>query len=61
MRKYAGLQKVRLCSHEDIPVTAELVVDHRCGMRNKMPDVIDAASSFARSIKPVERTIAVNL
>ncbi|MBK7929984.1 MAG: VWA domain-containing protein [Bryobacterales bacterium] len=53
-------QKVRLFSHEDIPVTVGLVVDHSGSMRSKLAEVIAAARSFARSIKPEDQMFVVN-
>ena len=43
VREDGVLQKVRLFSHEDIPVTVGLVVDHSGSMRKKLPEVIAAA------------------
>jgi VWFA-related protein len=41
-------QNIRLFRHEDIPVTAGLVIDHSGSMQKKMPDVLTAARTFVR-------------
>jgi Ca-activated chloride channel family protein len=60
VREDGILQKVRLFTHEDIPVTVGLVVDHSGSMRDKLGDVIAAARTFARSSKPEDRMFVVN-
>ncbi|MBK7930867.1 MAG: hypothetical protein IPJ98_26350 [Bryobacterales bacterium] len=50
---------MRLFSHEDIPVTVGLVVDHSGSMRKKLPEVI-AARSFAHWIKAEDWMFVVN-
>ena len=53
-------QSIRLFKHEDIPVTVGLVVDHSGSMRHKIPDVIAAARTFARSSNPEDQMFVVN-
>ena len=53
-------QSIRLFKHEDIPVTVGLVVDHSGSMHHKIPDVIAAARTFARSSNPEDEMFVVN-
>jgi VWFA-related protein len=53
-------QTIKLFSHEDIPVTVGLVVDHSTSMRPKLPDVIAAARTFAQSSRPDDSMFVVN-
>ena len=53
-------QTVRLFRHEDIPVTAGLVVDHSGSMRNKIADVTQAAMAFVRSSNDNDQMFVVN-
>jgi Ca-activated chloride channel family protein len=53
-------QTIRLFRHEDIPVTAGLVVDHSGSMQNKIADVIQAAMAFVRSSNDRDQMFVVN-
>ncbi|HEY4088733.1 MAG TPA: VWA domain-containing protein [Bryobacteraceae bacterium] len=53
-------QSVRLFRHEDIPVTAGIVVDHSGSMNAKMADVVAAAKEFAKSSNPQDQMFVVN-
>ena len=53
-------QSIRLFQHEDIPVTAGLVVDHSGSMRPKLADVIAAARAFARFSNQEDDMFVVN-
>jgi Ca-activated chloride channel family protein len=54
------LQQIESFSHEDIPVTAGLVIDNSGSMRPKHSDVIAAALAFARSSNPKDEIFVVN-
>ncbi|HXN21948.1 MAG TPA: VWA domain-containing protein [Candidatus Dormibacteraeota bacterium] len=54
------LQKVTLFVQEDTPVTVGLIVDHSRSMRSKLPGVISAVSSFARSSNPEDEMFVVD-
>jgi len=54
------LQTIKYFSHEDIPVTVGLVVDHSGSMGSKRADVIAAALAFARSSNPQDQMFVVN-
>src|ERR1700730_6773599 len=54
------LQQIESFSHEDIPVTAGLVIDNSGSMRHKRSDVIGAAVAFARSSNPKDEIFVVN-
>jgi Ca-activated chloride channel family protein len=54
------LQQIEFFSHEDIPVTAGLVIDNSGSMRRKRSDVIGAALAFARSSNPKDEIFVVN-
>lgn len=47
-------------SHEDVPVTVGLVVDHSGSMRPKQMEVVAAALAFARSSNPKDEMFVVN-
>lgn len=53
-------QSVRLFQHEDVPVTVGLVIDQSASMRPKLPDVIEAARTFAHSSNPEDQMFVVN-
>uniref|UniRef100_Q023A9 von Willebrand factor, type A n=1 Tax=Solibacter usitatus (strain Ellin6076) TaxID=234267 RepID=Q023A9_SOLUE len=53
-------QSIRLFSHEDIPVTVGLVIDHSGSMRPKMASVIAAARTFIQSSSPEDQMFVVN-
>ena len=54
------LQQIRHFSHEDIPVTAGILVDNSGSMGPKRDDVIAAALAFARSSNPQDQMFVVN-
>lgn len=53
-------QQIGWFSHEDIPVTAGLVIDNSGSMGPKRADVIAAALAFARSSNPEDEMFVVN-
>ena len=53
-------QSIRLFKHEDIPVTVGLVIDHSGSMHRKLPDVVAAAKTFARSSNQADQMFVVN-
>ena len=53
-------QAVRLFQHEDVPVTVGLVIDHSGSMRNKMPEVLEAAGVFVQSSSSEDEMFVVN-
>jgi VWFA-related protein len=53
-------QQIRDFSHEDIPVTAGIVVDNSGSMTSKRSDVIAAALEFAQSSNPQDQMFVVN-
>jgi Ca-activated chloride channel homolog len=53
-------QTVRLFRHNDIPVTAGLVVDHSGSMQKKLPDVLAAANAFVKLSNPQDQMFVVN-
>lgn len=54
------LQQIRHFSHEDMPVTAGILVDNSGSMGPKRDDVIAAALAFARSSNPQDQMFVVN-
>jgi Ca-activated chloride channel family protein len=54
------LQPIKHFSHEDIPVTAGLVIDNSGSMRPKLAEVITAALAFAASSNPQDQMFLVN-
>jgi VWFA-related protein len=54
------LQQIKNFSHEDIPVTAGILVDNSGSMGPKRADVIAAAMAFARSSNPQDQMFVVN-
>jgi VWFA-related protein len=54
------LQQIKDFSHEDVPVTAGLVIDNSGSMGSKRTDVIAAALLFARSSNPQDQMFVVN-
>jgi len=54
------LQQIEYFSHEDIPVTAGLVIDNSGSMEPKRAEVIAAALAFARSSNPQDQMFVVN-
>ena len=54
------LQPIKYFSHEDIPVTAGIVVDNSGSMGPKRSDVIASAMAFARSSNPQDQMFVVN-
>jgi VWFA-related protein len=55
-----ALQQIRNFSHEDIPVSAGIVVDNSGSMGSKRADVIAAALAFAQSSNPQDQMFVVN-
>jgi VWFA-related protein len=53
-------QPIRLFSHEDIPVTVGLVVDHSTSMWPKIAEVTAAARAFVRSSNRDDEMFVVN-
>jgi VWFA-related protein len=53
-------QHIKTFSHEDLPVTAGLVIDNSGSMSPKRADVIAAALLFARSSNPRDQMFVVN-
>jgi VWFA-related protein len=54
------LQQIKHFSHEDLPVTAGLVIDNSGSMAPKRADVIAAAMLFARSSNQQDQMFVVN-
>jgi Mg-chelatase subunit ChlD len=54
------LQPIKHFSHEDIPVTAGIVIDNSGSMRPKRAEVIAAALAFANSSNPYDQMFLVN-
>jgi Ca-activated chloride channel homolog len=54
------LQQIKDFSHDDIPVTAGILVDNSGSMAQKRDDVIAAALAFARSSNPQDQMFVVN-
>jgi hypothetical protein len=54
------LQQIKDFSHEDIPVTAGILVDNSGSMAPKRDDVIAAALAFARASNPQDQMFVVN-
>jgi VWFA-related protein len=55
-----ALQQIRHFSHEDVPLTAGILVDNSGSMEPKRKDVIAAAMAFARSSNPQDQMFVVN-
>ena len=53
-------QNIVLFQQEDTPVTVGLVVDNSGSMRRKVPEVVAAATAFARSSNPEDQMFIVN-
>ncbi|MFN0103776.1 MAG: VWA domain-containing protein [Bryobacteraceae bacterium] len=53
-------QAIRLFRHEDIPLTAGLVIDHSRSMRPKLPEVVAAARTFVKSSGAEDEMFVVN-
>jgi VWFA-related protein len=54
------LQRIKDFSHDDIPVTAGILVDNSGSMAPKRDDVIAAALAFARASNPQDQMFVVN-
>lgn len=54
------LQQVTSFSHDDLPLTAGIVVDNSGSMGRKRDEVIAAALAFARSSNPLDQIFVVN-
>jgi Ca-activated chloride channel family protein len=55
-----ALQEIKNFSHEDIPVTAGLVIDNSGSMAPKRQEVIIAALAFAHSSNPLDQMFVVS-
>jgi Ca-activated chloride channel homolog len=53
-------QSIRLFRHEDLAMTAGLVVDHSGSMRTKLADVVAAAQAFVRFSSSEDEMFVVN-
>ena len=53
-------QGMMLFRYEDTPVAVGLVVDSSGSMRRKLPEVVAAATAFARSSNPEDQMFVVN-
>jgi VWFA-related protein len=53
-------QRIKLFSHEDVPIAAGLVVDHSGSMRPKLAEVSAAVRTFAEASNPDDQMFAVN-
>jgi VWFA-related protein len=54
------LQQIRHFNHDDLPVTAGILVDNSGSMGPKRDDVISAALTFARFSNPLDQMFVVN-
>src|SRR5690242_2813937 len=54
------LQPIKHFSHEDIPVTAGIVIDNSGSMRPKRAEVVAAALAFANSSNPQDQMFLIN-
>ncbi|HEY3940210.1 MAG TPA: VWA domain-containing protein [Bryobacteraceae bacterium] len=54
------LQRITRFEHEDVPITAGLVVDHSGSMRRKLPEVSAAVRTFVQSSNPGDQIFVVN-
>lgn len=54
------IQPIKHFSHEDIPVTAGIIIDNSGSMRPKRAEVITAALAFAGSSNPQDQMFLVN-
>ena len=53
-------QQIKLFTHEDVPVTAGLVVDHSSSMRRKLAEVSAATRTFVKASNPEDQMFVVN-
>lgn len=53
-------QKIAEFSHDDVPVTVGLVVDHSTSMGSNQSEVISASSDFLKSSNPEDQVFVVN-
>jgi VWFA-related protein len=53
-------QQIKLFSHEDVPVTAGLAVDHSGSMKRKLAEVSVAAGTFVQACNPGDQIFVVN-
>jgi Ca-activated chloride channel homolog len=53
-------QNISLFSHDDVPVTVGLIVDHSGSMGPKIRDVVAAAETFARASNPADQMFVLN-
>jgi Ca-activated chloride channel family protein len=53
-------QQIKLFRHEDIPVTAGLLIDHSASMRSKLAQVTAGAGTFVQFSNPQDQMFVVN-
>jgi len=53
-------QQIKLFRHEDIPVTAGLLIDHSASMRSKLAQVTAGAGTFVQFSNPLDQMFVVN-
>ncbi len=53
-------QQIKLFKHEDVPVTAGLLVDHSGSMKPKLDEVSAAAKAFVQASNPDDEMFVVN-
>ncbi len=53
-------QTIGFFSHDDVPVTVGLIVDHSGSMGPNIHDVVAAAETFARASNPADQMFVVN-
>lgn len=53
-------QQIKLFRHEDIPVTAGLLIDHSASMRTKLAQVTAGARAFVQFSNPQDQMFVVN-
>jgi Ca-activated chloride channel family protein len=54
------LKRITHFGHEDVPITAGLVVDHSGSMRRKLPEVSAVVRTFVQSSNPDDQIFVVN-
>ena len=53
-------QQIKLFKHEDVPVTAGLLVDHSGSMKSKLVEVSAAARAFVQASNPDDEMFVIN-
>ena len=53
-------QQIKLFAHEDVPITAGLLVDHSGSMKPKLAEVSAAARAFVQASNPDDEMLVVN-